>query len=307
MSWVNPWNRINEDKMSLFSSVSNFFRNPPIQPDGKGGSIINGKEYYYPRWVLVGSVLSYTFYISLFIFLLFLILTFIHYAVYPILSFSPNDNGFIQIPTASDRQIAYTKSPAAADLSANFINVPASSYTIGMDVYLTGIFQASDIPRVLLYRSKNKVSWDTNPKATPVLHTNFNETNFMIWLDPLKNDLNVGGITITKTGTPPAAQNIERVESAIVENVPVKKVFRVTVVFTDTFLEVYINGKLESTKPFSHELKSVADTTKFYPVITEATPSVQVSNLTFWPRILSAREVQAWGSPMSKESFYPSK
>ena len=306
MSWVNPWNRINENKTSVVPSFFNFFSKSPIQPDGKGGSIINNRQYSFPEWALVGTALPYVFYISLFIFTLFLILTFIHYVVYPIFSFSPNDNGFIPIPTASDRQIAYTKSPAAADLSANFINVPASSYTIGMDVYLTGIFQASDIPRVLLYRSTNKMTLPSGSglaSGSGPIYATLNETNFVVWLDPLKNDLNVGAIT-TRTGT---TQDKRQIESAIVENVPVKKVFRLTVVFTDRFLEVYINGKLESTKPFSHELKSVADTTKFYPVITEATPSVQISNLAFWPRILSAREVQAWGSPMSKESFYPSK
>jgi hypothetical protein len=301
MPWVNPWNRINENKTSV---VPSFFNNSPIRPDGQGGSIIYGKSYNFPSWAIVGTALPYVFYVSLFLFTLFLILTFAHYTVYPIFSFSPNDNGFIPIPTASDRQIAYTKSPAAADLSANFINVPASSYTIGMDVYLTGIFQPSDIPRVLLYRSKNKV---TLPNSPSNISTMFNETNFMIWLDPLKNDLNVGATTTYKIGTPPTVQNIDRVESALIENVPVKKVFRVTVVFTDTFLEVYINGKLESTKPLSQTLKSVADTAKFYPVITEAIPSVQISNLAFWPRILSAREVQAWGSPMSNEAFYPSK
>ncbi|NBP64346.1 MAG: hypothetical protein EBU66_06685, partial [Bacteroidetes bacterium] len=226
----------------------------------------------------------------LFIFILFLILVFIHFTVYPIFSFSPNDNGFIPIPTASDRQIAFTKSPAAADLSANFINVPVSSYTIGMDLYFTGVFEPSNTPLVLLYRSNDIQTPPTDSKS---LITTYSKTNLIVWLDSFKNDLKVSGI-----------QRDSNLQTSVIENVPIKKVFRVTVVFADTFLEVYINGKLESTQPFQN-LKPVADTYRFYTGRT--TSSVQMSNLTFWPRILSAREVQAWGSPMSKESFYISK
>lgn len=290
MPWDNPWKKIN-DQSSL---VSNFFGRSPIQPDGRGGSTIYNKQYTYPSWVIdyaSKTVIPYVFYISLFIFIIFLILVFIHFTMYPIFSFSPNDNGFIQIPTASDRQITFTKSPAAADLSANFINVPVSSYTIGMDVYLTGVFEPSDKPLVLLYRSDAGV--ERAPANSTSLITTYDKTNLIVWLDSFKNNVNVSGI-----------QNDSKLKTSTIENVPIKKVFRVTVVFTDTFLEVYINGKLESTQPFE-KLKTVSDTHRFYSGKTNL--SVQISNLTFWPRILSAREVQAWGSPMSKESFYISK
>jgi hypothetical protein len=289
MPWDNPWKK-NDSSPSL---LSNLFGRSPIQPNERGGSTIYGKDYSYPSWVISDAgktILPYVFYISLFIFILFLILVFIHFTVYPIFSFSPNDNGFIPIPTASDRQIAFTKSPAAADLSANFINVPVSSYTIGMDLYFTGVFEPSNTPLVLLYRSNDIQTPPTDSKS---LITTYSKTNLIVWLDSFKNDLKVSGI-----------QKDSNLQTSVIENVPIKKVFRVTFVFADTFLEVYINGKLESTQPFQN-LKPVADTYRFYTGRT--TSSVQMSNLTFWPRILSAREVQAWGSPMSKESFYISK
>jgi len=290
MPWDDPWKKINDPRPSL---LSNFFGRSPIQPNERGGSTIYGKDYSYPSWVIGDAgktILPYVFYISFFIFILFLILVFIHFTVYPIFSFSPNDNGFIPIPTASDRQIAFTKSPAAADLSANFINVPVSSYTIGMDLYFTGVFEPSNTPLVLLYRSNDIQTPPTDSKS---LITTYSKTNLIVWLDSFKNDLKVSGI-----------QRDSNLQTSVIENVPIKKVFRVTFVFADTFLEVYINGKLESTQPFQN-LKPVADTYRFYTGRT--TSSVQMSNLTFWPRILSAREVQAWGSPMSKESFYISK
>jgi hypothetical protein len=190
----------------------------------------------YTSVIQDGALFGTLFAISLVVLLIFLILLFIHYTLYPIFSFSPNDGGLIPIPTASDREISYTKSPAGSDVAANFTSVPASSYTLGADVYLTGSFMLAQIPRVILYRAMEPV---TDGGTVDSLLSTYSETNFIVWLDPVKNDLYVSIITQGNGG------NTDIETSEPIENVPIRKVFRLAVVFTPNFIEIYINGKME--------------------------------------------------------------
>jgi hypothetical protein len=232
-------------------------------------------------------------------FIVFLVLVFIHYTLFPVFALSPNDNGFISIPTASDRQLAYPNAPAAADLSGNFKDLPACTYTLGMDVFLSGNFQASQIPRVILYRSPERVDLTSPVKDIDGhLLDSFPDTNILVWLDSMKNDLFVSVMT-----TDSSDRTVLETISAI-ENVPVKHVFRVTIVFTRTFLEVYINGKLEKSMAFKGTLIDIADNASIFPVVSTIGPSVLISNVALWPRVLTAREVRAYGEPITNDAFY---
>ena len=263
-----------------------------------------GVKLAYPAWApnitAYGGVVAYLFYGSLLMFGLFLILVFIHFTVYPIFSFSPNDDGIIPIPTVSDRQIAFIKAPAASDLSANFVDVPACTYTVGMDVFLSGNFQASNVPRVLLYRAVGpSVSPPQSDRITNLV-TRFPDSNILVWLDPMKNDLFVSVVT-SSDGTA-ATRRLETTEA--VENVPVKKVFHLTVIYTQEFVEIYINGNLEKSMAIKNNPISVSDKAVFYPVISSIGPNVLISNLAFWPRALTAREARAYGAPISNDAFF---
>jgi len=286
MSYANPWT-----VKSPTTGISDYFQKS--FPESRG--------QVYPKWAIqVPSVLSYMFYTSLLVFVIFLILVFIHFIVYPVFSFSPNDNGFIPIPTASDRQIDFVKAPAPSNVAASFKNLPACSYTIGMDVYLSGTFQASQIPRVLLYRAKSDVKYTGTVSD---MLSRFPDTNLIVWIDPMKNDLYASAVTVNAQ----AQRLIDPTPHIAVENIPVKKVFRLTVVFTPKFLEVYINGKLEVSHPFKNSLSSIADTSVFYGPLSAVNNNVMISNLALWPRILTAREVRSYGSPITNEAFYSPK
>ena len=220
--------------------------------------------------------------------------------MFPIFSFSPNDDGFIRIPTVSDQQSAFTKGPAASDLSANFVNVAPCTYALSTDVYLSGNFQASNVPRVLLYRSPTKVS-PPSTDTTANLLTRFPDTNILVWLDPMKNDLLVSIVT-SSDGTAATAR-LETTEP--VDNIPIRKVFRLSVVFTQQFVEVYINGTLGKSMALKNPPITVANTAYFFPVISTIGPNVLIANLAFWSRILTAREVRAYSSaPVSNEFFF---
>ena len=243
-----------------------------------------------------GETFALLFYISLFVFVMFLILMFIHYTIYPIFSFSPNDDGLILIPTSSDRQIAYMNTPAAYDVSANFVKLDACSYTLGADVYLSGNFMLAQIPRVILYRSAQPV---ITGGTVDTLQSTYPNTNFILWLDPVKNDLYFSVMTQTD-GT---ITSIETTEP--IENVPVRKTFRLAVVFSSNFVEMYINGKLERSMAIKGTVLKIDEKTNIYSSIKTIQNNVMLGNLTMWPRVLTAREINVReSSPMKDGKFF---
>jgi hypothetical protein len=296
-SHLNPWGAASASPSVPLPGASAL----PVQTTGTS---YMGVQLAYPGWApkltAYGGLVAYLFYGSVAMFFFFLILVFIHFTIYPVFSFSPNDDGIISIPTVSDRQITFTKAPAATDLSANFIDVPACTYTVGMDVFLSGNFQASNLPRVLLYRAiGTSVSPPQSDKISNLI-TRFPDSNILVWLDPMKNDLFVS--IVSSTDGTAATRRLETTEA--VENVPVKKVFRVTIIYTQQFVEIYINGNLEKSMALKNNPITVSDKAAFYPVISSIGPNVLISNLAFWSRALTAREARAYGSPISNDSFF---
>lgn len=257
---------------------------------------IFGQSGYSAYYNATGSTFAIMFYIAVFIFVVFLILFFVNYTMFPVFSFSPNDNGFIPIPTVSDKQLSFKKGPAVFDLSANLVKLPACTYTIGADVFLSGNFMLSQIPRVILYRASQPVI--TGGTVDTLLDT-YPETNILVWLDPVKNDLYVSAIT-NGTGSSTMIQT-----SDAIENVPVRKVFRLAIVFTANFIEVYINGRMEKSMSLQNSLVTISDSTYFYSSIQPIQQNVMVGNLSLWPRILTAREINVNESaPYKDGSFF---
>jgi len=241
------------------------------------------------------GVFGIFYYLALAVFLIFLTLMFVHFTMYPVFSFSPDDSGFISIPTASDRQIDFTTTPAAYDVPAKFIGLPACSYTLCSDVYLSGAFMTSETPKVILYRSKTPV--ETGGTKDNLVNT-YPETNLIVWIDPIANDLYVSVIT--------GGDGNRRIETSDpIENVPVRKVFRVALVITPDFIEVYINGKLEKSMAIIGQLVTVPQESYVYSTIRPVRNNVMTGNISMWPRILTAREIKSKeGAPLKNESFF---
>lgn len=253
------------------------------------------RDQYGEMFTSSSYLFAALFFTSLIVFVIFLILVFINYTIYPILSFSPNDGGLIPIPTASDRKITYIDGPAAANVSAN-INLPNSSYTVGADVYLSGAFMMSQVPRVILYRATAPV---TTGGTVDSLKETYSQTNFIIWLDPVKNDLYVSVVTSGNTSA-------TKLETTLpIENVPIRKVFRLAVVFTTNFVEIYINGKLERSMAIKGNLIAVNESTNMYSTVKPINQNVMLGNLTLWSRILTAREINiSESTPIKSETFF---
>lgn len=276
-----------------------------------------GPSAYNIYYNTTGQAFGILFSISLAMFIVFLMLFFVNATLYPIFSFSPNQPGLVSIPTASDQQIVFTKGPAVFDVSANFIKMPACTYTIGQDVHLSGNFMLAQIPRVILYRSEDPVhSMDTLSDITDstsdaegleimnsYLLNHYPDTNIIAWLDPVKNDLYVSVITLDSSSG--STDRSIQTTSAI-ENVPIKKSFRLAIVFTGNFVEVYINGKLEESMPIKNPLVTIPSTSNVFATVKSMQQNVLTGNVSMWPRVLTAREIAAnEAAPRAVSTFFP--
>ena len=255
------------------------------------------------------------FIISIVIFIIFLILVFIHYTMFPIFALSVNDPGVVLIPISSDRELSYKKDGIATSTkrrgtdtgnAANTSTLPAcSNYTIGLDILINGGLTPITYPNVLLYRDVYTLTDATvagrtgaNAATKTTLHTKYPNTNILVWLDKETNNLNVT-LVIKDTGLNEKLQHLPSIE-----NVPLNKKFRLTIVLADSFIEVYVNGGLQRSMQITGNLKSISTSTAptdFYPPITSyAVGGVQISNMSMWPRVITSKEIRAYeASPMS--------
>ena len=255
-----------------------------------------------PSWLskgIAGTALTLLFYTSITVFILFLVLVFIHYTMYPIFSFSADEEGIISIPTASEQQNAFHGVVATSDMSANIVAISDTNYTVSFDVYLSGDFFVTKAPRTLLYRAATRVVVGSDDTVTNIL-TKYSDSNILLWVDPEKNDLFVSAMTSSNGGP----KGIETLPTPV-KNIPIRKVFRLTVVYTDRFMEVYINGRLETSMPLRGKPVSQAASHAFFPPPSHVSGSVKVANMSFWPRPLRAREVKSLaGTPMADAPLF---
>jgi len=276
-------------------------RNTPPPPTG---DIVAGKQLYYPSWkpkidsTLITSILSVVMYGSAAVFILLIILTIINFTIYPIFSFSPNDFGIITIPTASDKQTAYTASPAGLDASANLINVIPCSYSLGMDIFLTGGFVPQVSPRILLYESMTPIDI-SGAAAVDSFYSKFPNSNLIVWIDPVLNDLSVSVFTKDLSGGPVVVET-----TPPIQNLPIQTAFRITYVFTSEFIELYRNGTLEISMPFKNPPILGSSPPYFFPPSTSTFNSCKIGNLYYWNRTITAREVSTYGNPVASNTFF---
>ena len=250
------------------------------------------------QWIFMGAIVT---------FMIFLILAVINFTMFPVFSFSPNDLGFIPVPTVSDKQVAYASAAAPYNVGAKTITgLTDSNYTIGVDVFLSGAFSVTTAPRVLLYRDTDTITQATadaveveSDDATGIVQSSsfgsaYPNTNIVAWLDPIKNDLYVS----VKVGT-------KFLHTAPIQNVPVKKVFALAIVFSSSFVEVYINGKLEQSMAITGLVAGAGPNTVLWPPTQSAQSTVRIANLAVWPRVLTAREVRAYvSSPAATNALF---
>ena len=246
------------------------------------------------------GIFSYLFYLSIISFFIFMLLVVVHYTITPIFKFdSSGASAPIDVSSGTtDGQLTWSSGPPPPDSSPSpgFSNLLNADYTLSFDVFLSPEFSMIQTPRVLLYRSTSPKKLDANMDISTVL-TRFTDSNIIVYIDPLKNDLCILTQTVTTTGqvTPEPLPTIV--------NVPVGSPFRVGIIFTSNYVEVYINGKMEATRVLKGTLISSLQG-KFYSPPSMVSSIVKIANLQYWSRILTPSDLRGVGPVLPAASFF---
>ena len=135
------------------------------------------------------------------------------------------------------------------------------SFTMAFDCYLDGTYRSTTVPRVLVYFGNSPVNVSQNSdlreyisnteEETPNLFrvgtsdllTKFQQTHFIVYLDPVKNDMKIG--VFTKDINDTTRKYVEI--GSVLQNIPIKQSFQIIIVLGRTFLEVYKDKRLVNT------------------------------------------------------------
>ena len=160
-------------------------------------------------------------------------------------------------------------------------NFNKNAFTLSFDCYLMRTYKSTDVPRVLFYFGANNnsitrnsdlqetkieeetethknvldsagsrtytITSENEPKLlsseNSMIPTVFPDTNFIIYIDPIKNDMKFGVFINDKTAA--RKQYLEILP--ILKNIPVEVPFQITFILTETFAEIYMNKQLHTT------------------------------------------------------------
>lgn len=278
---------------------------------------------------------KFLFFGGLIAFAIFLIMFFIHYFFVPFLP-SMFPSKLIVSDTNTNTSVTYEnvslyKNTSAArntkmDFASNIKNISTDNFTLSFDCFMNGTYRSTNVPRVLFYfGGTSPISNITNDNfkeykgdseiATPKLLVVSNsdlldkvrDSNFIIYVDPVKNDMKIGIYTLD-TASPPN----RRLEIAsIIKNVPINQVFKVTMVLTRNFVEVYMNKKLVNTykvgslSPMNATLSSVGADYGIYTPIEFISNTIQVANIQFYNGPLTSIQIRNLIPDVVKDTIFP--
>lgn len=226
--------------------------------------------------------------------IIFVILVVIHYGITPIFTFGDSGGGSIPLANTTDGQLVWTEGPVASDLSANVMRILPYGFTIQQDIFVQKEVVLSNQSRVFFYRAREAITPDSSQKEN--LIETYPESNLLMFLSSNTNDLIVEAITQK------SSQEVYVEAAPTVLNIPVGEVFRLTVVFLPSLLEVYINGKLHSSKVLKYSPKNTS--ANFFGPPDAFNQTVKVMNFKYWDRPLSPGEIKKSLPPPPDRSLF---
>ena len=237
------------------------------------------------------TAVKYLFYMSVAALTLFVTLVFINYTTYPVFSFSVGGDGIVPMPLPTAVQTVYPAAIPTYDVSMNFVDVQPYSYSLSFDAFIQSEFAFSDtFPRVVLYRAQapltSKAFASSNTLAD-LKNKLIPNSNLIVYIDPHLNNLycaiklqptDTGVITYTTAGP--------------IQNLPIRSPFRVTLVFDTKFIEVYVDGKLENTTPFTGTPVAIDGSNAFYGPPQLVASAIKISNINYYSMMLSPKSIR---------------
>ena len=258
---------------------------------------------------LVKTGIDSIFVLSVIGFFVFLVLLYVHYNVTSIFPFIPN--GYT-LPPADSMITSQTRSmnseekvaPEKNDSALTFdkiTNFKYENFTISFDVYFNGEYRNTTSPRVIMYFGNSALNPTLLEENSTLVNSsaNFYNTNFIVYADPVVNDLNVAVVTGSTT-----TRVLELAET--IKNVPIKKPFQITLIVGKTFIEVYKDKKLVKTYRYQGILDtSSASGTKLHsPLSTIVGDTIKIGNVQYFDSIIRSDQVRVATNEIKPESFF---
>lgn len=256
---------------------------------------------------------------SLIALIIFIILLIYHYSVKPILPFLPanQSSSYESLPTYQS-QTLYGANPVPSNTALNFTSITDfnfEEFTISFDVFLNGGYKSTSVPRVLLYFSDAPLLIPSNNfkeykvdsvdipsmlngTQTDIL-TVFNKTNFIVYMDPVKNDLKVG--IITNNGS---THTLELLPT--INNVPINEPFQITIIKTHNFVEVYKNKLLITTYKIINDKFIMNTNSKLYSPISFIGDTIKIGNIQYFNAVITSSQVRSLTLPIKDKNFFTS-
>ena len=253
------------------------------------------------------STSSNIMYILAAIFIVMVILTVINFFVKPI--FPGWLVGSTTLPGMDDSRLFWASkndfptSVLASDLLLNM----AYSYTLMIDIQVDNPTKRIGQSRVMLNRGgavdiTKEQDYENKQGSKGIITTLIsNGFNFVIYFDPDSTDLNISIGTQERN----QATLTRGFENFLLENFPIKKSIRLTLVVNENTVEVYINGYLFKIKKLAGLIDKTQLNTDIHGPITaiigsSASPNTmpfgRVQNLRVWNRTLLSSEIRSYGS-----------
>ena len=247
---------------------------------------------------------------------IFVILVIYNYTVKPILPFLPSSQIQYEALPTYQTQTLYGSARAPNDTALDFTSITnfnPNEYTLSFDVFINGTYKSTDVPRVLLYFSTAPVPITSNSfkefkldsvdiprilnsSQTDIL-TVFNNTNFIVYMDPVKNDLKVGIITTDST-------NVYLELLPTINNVPINQTFQITMIRTNKFVEVYKNKLLVTTYKMKYNAYVISTSAKLYSPIGFIGDTIKIANIQYFNNVLTSSQVRSQTNALKDKNFF---
>lgn len=280
--------------------------------------------------------------IMIILLIIYIILVAYNNNVSPILSFlesTPTEKAPLE-PAGVNSQSLYIAKPAPSDTALVFdkVSLKPQKFTISFDCFLNGTYLSTDIPRVLMYFGNSAATGITNtnfkdfkldtlttgpiPVSQSDLANFFPNTNFIVYADPVKNDLKVAFLTINDA----SGRVITNVEFApTINNIDINTPFKITIVVNapnpkGQFVEIYKNTKLLSTYKIQNRLfiPSVLKGTQgpnplippteypiyLYSPIKFIGDTIQIGNIQYFDNAITSSQVRTLTNTLVLPSFF---
>ena len=248
------------------------------------------------------------FFVSVAAFVIFLILLIVHYNYTPIFPFLP-----AQQSSPSSEEIISTQTrslnsdeKAAPELNGTHLefdkitNFKYENFTISFDVFLNGQHKTTVPPRVLMYFHNNPINILAPDSLTEDnLLTTFTNTNFLVYAEPIQNDLIVA--VVTKRGLTRLLE-----VAAVLKNIPINDPFQVTLVIGTTFIEVYKNKELIKTYRYKETLDtaSTVNTKLYSPVESIVGDTIKIGNVQYFDAAIRSDQLRVATNILKQKSFF---